>query len=214
MKLTKYAHACVVVEDERGAVLVDPGAFTPNAAELVASVRAVLVTHEHFDHVDVGVLDDALGRRDDLHVYGPGTVVDRWVEGHSDRVHRVRPGDRFTAGGLPVAAFGGQHAAIHADVPRVDNVGYLVGGTVFHPGDAYLVPDERVSTLLVPTSGPWTKLGDAVDYVRAVDPDRIVQIHEVMLSDLGQASVSRFLSPEQLSKVALTVLPAGASIDV
>jgi hypothetical protein len=65
----------------------------------------------------------------------------------------------------------------------------------------------------VPTSGPWIKLGEAVDYVRAVNPDMIIQIHEVMLSEAGQHSTATFLSPSMLSKTALILLPAGESMD-
>ena len=34
MELTKYAHACVTFTDGDRTLLVDPGTFTPNAAEL------------------------------------------------------------------------------------------------------------------------------------------------------------------------------------
>jgi L-ascorbate metabolism protein UlaG (beta-lactamase superfamily) len=109
---------------------------------------------------------------------------------------------------------GERHALIHRDIPQVTNVGYLVGGSVYHPGDAYHVPGAPVATLLVPTSGPWTKLSEAVDWVRAVKPDTMIQIHDVMLSETGQQSVARFMSPGMLTEVALTLLPAGESMDV
>jgi L-ascorbate metabolism protein UlaG (beta-lactamase superfamily) len=129
-------------------------------------------------------------------------------------VHGVRHGDTFTANGLDVAVHGEVHAVIHADIPRVANVGYLIDGSVYHPGDAYHVPAAPVPTLLVPTSGPWTKLGEAVDWIRAVKPDKMVQIHDIMLSEVGLRSTARFLSPEMLTEVALTMLAAGESMDV
>ena len=76
------------------------------------------------------------------------------------------------------------------------------------------MPDAPVDTLLLPTSGPWTKLGDAVDYVRDVAPAHLVQIHEVMLSDVGQQSTARVLSPEMLTEVPLTIVPVGGTIEV
>ena len=214
MLITKHTHACVELERDGGAVLVDPGAFAPNVAELIAQATAVLITHEHFDHVDVDALGTALSLRDDLSVWGPASVTDRWSRDYPGRVHTVRHGDTFTANGLEVAVHGERHALIHRDIPQVTNVGYLVGGSVYHPGDAYHVPGAPVATLLVPTSGPWTKLSEAVDWVRAVKPDTMIQIHDVMLSETGQQSVARFLSPEMLTEVALTLLPAGESMDV
>ncbi|HEY0719097.1 MAG TPA: MBL fold metallo-hydrolase [Streptosporangiaceae bacterium] len=214
MKIIKHAHACVELEHDGGAVLIDPGGFTPDTAGLIARAKAVLITHEHFDHVDSETLGTALSARDDLSVWGPASVTDRWSREYPGRVHPVRDGDTFTANGLDVAVHGERHAIIHADIPQVANVGYLIGGSVYHPGDAYHVPGASVSTLLVPTSGPWTKLAEAVDWVRAVKPDTMIQIHEIMLSDIGQNSMKRFLSPEMLTEVPLTILPAGESLSV
>jgi L-ascorbate metabolism protein UlaG (beta-lactamase superfamily) len=214
MLITKHVHACVEIESDAGALLLDPGAFTPNAAELIARATAVLITHEHFDHVDVEALDRALAARPALSVWGPSSVIDRWAPDHPAQVHAVRHGESFTANGLRVDVHGELHAPIHADVPRVANVGYLIEGAVYHPGDAYHVPDAEVATLLLPTSGPWTKLGEAVDYVRAVGAGRLIAIHEVMLSEIGQKSVANFLSPQMLSAVPLTVLAPGESLEV
>jgi L-ascorbate metabolism protein UlaG (beta-lactamase superfamily) len=126
----------------------------------------------------------------------------------------VVEGERFDVDGFDVAVFGGLHAQIHRDIPQVANVGYLIDGHVYHPGDSYYVPDAPVTTLLVPTSGPWTKLGDAVDFVRVVNPEQAVQIHEIMLSEVGQQTAATFLSPKMLTDVALTIVPVGDTITV
>jgi L-ascorbate metabolism protein UlaG (beta-lactamase superfamily) len=213
MELTKHVHACVTLDKGESHLVIDPGAFTPNAAELVAGTETVLITHEHFDHFDEAVIAAALDARPELRVYGPASVVGRW-EARPGQVVAVVEGDRFDVAGFDIAVFGELHAPIHADIPRVTNVGFLVDGSVYHPGDSYHAPPAPVRTLLLPTSGPWTKLGEAVDFVRAVDPAQLVQIHEVMLSDIGQQSMVMFLSPQMLSSVALTVVPVGDAITV
>lgn len=76
------------------------------------------------------------------------------------------------------------------------------------------MPAAQVTTLLFPTSGPWTKVGEAADYVRAVKPEHVVQIHEVMLSEIGQRYVAMFLSPKMLIDVPLTIVPVGETISV
>lgn len=213
MELTKHAHACVTLDKGSSHLLIDPGTVTPNAAELIAQTSNVLITHEHFDHFDEVALVAALDARPDLHVYGPATVVDRW-KARPGQIVAVANGDRFNAEGFEVNVFGDVHARIHHDIPLVANVGYLVDAKLYHPGDAYHVPSVPVDTLLLPTSGPWTKVGEAVDYVRAVDPRQLVQIHEAMLSEIGQQSIAMFLSPKMLSPVALTVIPNGDTIEV
>jgi L-ascorbate metabolism protein UlaG (beta-lactamase superfamily) len=214
MELTKHTHACVSLDKDGGGLVIDPGTFTPNAAQLVAGTDAVLITHEHFDHVDENVITAALTARPELTVYGPDAVVDRWREAHPDQVVVVTEGDRFTAAGFDIAVHGDTHAEIHRDVPRCANVGYLIDGALYHPGDAYHVPPTPVGTLLLPTSGPWTKVGEAADYLRAVKPERAVQIHEVMLSEIGQQSMAMFLSPKMLADIPLAIVPIGTAITI
>ncbi|KTR42731.1 beta-lactamase [Curtobacterium oceanosedimentum] len=213
MQLTKYNHAAVVLEQDGTTLVLDPGAFTPEAADLVRSATAVLVTHEHPDHLDVDAVRAGLDANPDLVVHGPRPVVDQLGD-HDGRVRAVEAGGTFSVGGFDIRVFSEQHAVIHPDIPVIPNVGYLVDDAVFHPGDAYLVPGVPVPTLLLPTSGPWTHTAEAVDYVREVQPERIVQIHEAMLSELGQQSTARFLGPDVLGTVPVTILAPGESITV
>jgi L-ascorbate metabolism protein UlaG (beta-lactamase superfamily) len=211
--MTKHAHACVTLDTPASHLLIDPGAFTPNAAQLVEATGTILITHEHFDHVDEAMIGAALEARPDLKVYGPAAVVHRWPARPGQTV-AVAEGDRFSAEGFDVAVFGELHAPIHRDIPRVANVGFLVDGSLYHPGDAYVAPPVPIRTLLLPTSGPWTNVGQAADFVRAVSPEQVVQIHELMLSEIGQQSVARFLGPEMLTSVPLTIVPVGDAISV
>ncbi|WP_242090094.1 MBL fold metallo-hydrolase [Curtobacterium sp. DN_7.5] len=213
MELTKYNHATVVLEQDGTTLVIDPGTFTPESADLLRSAVGVLITHEHFDHFDVEAVRSGLEANPALVVRGPQAVVDQ-LGTHDGRVTAVQAGDAFEVGPFPVRVFGEEHAVIHPDIPTIANVGYLVADRVFHPGDAYLVPGVPVPLLLLPTSGPWTHTAEAVDYVRAVAPERAVQIHEAMLSDLGQQSAGRFLGSDGLGPVPVTILPAGESITV
>jgi L-ascorbate metabolism protein UlaG (beta-lactamase superfamily) len=83
-------------------------------------------------------------------------------------------------GSFTVTVHGGEHAVIHPLIRGCANVGFLIDGSVYHPGDAYHVPEAPVTTLLLPTSGPWMKFAEAIDYVRAVHPEQTVQIHECL----------------------------------
>jgi hypothetical protein len=76
------------------------------------------------------------------------------------------------------------------------------------------VPSATVGTLLLPVSGPWTKFGEAADYVRAVRPERMIEIHELMLSDLGRRSAARLLGKDGLTGIELTQLQAGERTEI
>lgn len=196
MQLTKHAHATVEIEDAGERVLIDPGTITPNAAELLARATAALITHDHFDHFAVDAVAAALDERPELRLWGPASVVQQLadtaaaVEG---RVIAVAPGEEFLIGELEVRATGGEHALIHTAIPRPENVGYLIGGKVLHPGDSYAVREFEVDTLLVPVSGPWVKLGDAIEFITAVAPRQSVLIHDALLSELGRSFAAGLL---------------------
>jgi L-ascorbate metabolism protein UlaG (beta-lactamase superfamily) len=213
VKLTKHEHACVVFEKEGATFVIDPGSFSPNAAEIISGAEAILLTHEHFDHVHADAINAALAARPGLRVYGPAGLAGTFGE-HQDQFTAVAACDELKVGGIAVSVHGTTHAVIHPDIPTVQNVGYLVDDSVYHPGDAYFVPDASVSTLLLPTSGPWMKIAEAADYVRAVRPQQIVQIHEMLLSDIGLFLAGNLLGEQGLTGLPLTALPAGESMTV
>ena len=99
--------------------------------------------------------------------------------------HVVGPGQRLKLAGLTIDVIGGDHAAIHLDIPVVPNNGYLIDGevgTILHPGDSFTPPGRPIDLLLLPTAAPWLKVSDAVDYLRAVAPSLAVPIHQTILS--------------------------------
>jgi L-ascorbate metabolism protein UlaG (beta-lactamase superfamily) len=213
MKLTKHEHACVVLEKDGAKIVIDPGSFSSGAAEIIAGADALLITHEHVDHVNEGAINGALAARPELRVYAPGGLAAMFA-GHQDQFTAVAAGDELKLASFAVTVHGSVHAVIHPDIPGIANVGYLVDDSVYHPGDAYFVPEVPVSVLLLPTSGPWMKIGEAADYVRAVRPQQIIQIHEMLLSDIGLFLTSSLLGKDGLTGLPLTVVPAGESLSV
>lgn len=213
MKLTKHEHACVVFEKDGESIVIDPGSFSTGAGDIIAGTSAILITHEHFDHVNEAAITAALAARPELRVYAPSSLAGTF-EAHAGQFTAVSAGDSLTVGGFSVSVHGSAHAVIHPDIPVIPNVGYFIDESVYHPGDAYYVPDVRVGTLLLPTSGPWMKIGEAADYVRAVRPDSVVQIHEMLLSDIGLGLAANLLGKDGLTGIPLTQVPAGESMTV
>ena len=203
MKLTKHAHACVVLEKDGHTLAIDAGAYTPTAAEAIASAEAVIITHDHPDHFDPALLTG------DKPVYAPQSVID--AIGHGTV---LTPGETVEIAGFTVQTYGGKHAFIWGTAPDTDNVALLIDGALYHPGDSYDLPGVPVDTLLVPTSGPWWKLGEAIDFVRAIAPRRAIQIHELMASDAGQGSSASMLGEKGFGGVPFSILPVGESVEV
>ena len=190
MELIKHGHACVVLCEEERRLVIDPGVFTEPAAFEGAS--AVLITHEHPDHFAPDPLRAALEADPALEVWTNGSVAAQ-LDGPSGRVHVVGDGDAPSIAGFDVHVHGELHAEMHPEIPRVANIGFLVDGTVFHPGDALTVPDEPVSTLLLPLHAPWSRTADLIDYVRAVHADQAYAVHDGLLNEAGLGIVAGLL---------------------
>lgn len=193
MRLTKYTHACVRLERDGQVLVIDPGTWSEASA--LTGADAVLVTHEHTDHLDV------------LRLAGLGVPVYAPAEADISRldVIKVSSGETFTAAGFEVRAVGDRHALIYDGQPDCANLGYIVDGTVYHPGDSLHVPDQPIETLLVPAQASWLKLNEAIDFVKAIAPQRALAIHDAQLNERGlhgvvgwhseQSSVYRYLAP-------------------
>ncbi|MCO1617707.1 MBL fold metallo-hydrolase [Micromonospora sp. CPM1] len=188
MQVTKYAHSCLRLEHDGAVLVVDPGVFSDPAA--LDGADAVLVTHEHPDHVDVGALTRALERRP-VPVHGPASLAGVLGDA-AEALVTVEPGQSFTVAGVPVRSYGGQHAVIHPDIPVIQNIGYLFADVVYHPGDALFVPDDvQVDTLFAPIHAPWSKFSEVVDFIRAVAPRRAYALHDGLLNDNGFGVLDR-----------------------
>lgn len=183
MQLTKYTHACVRFDDGDRALVIDPGGFSEVAAALDGA-DAVLITHEHFDHLDVDGVRAAAQRDPRLRIWGPAPVVETLAD-LGEQIVVAEAGQAFDAAGFGIRTFGSQHALIHPEIPMIPNVGYLVDDTAFHPGDSFTVPPVPVSLLLAPVNAPWSKVSEVIDYVVSVRAPRVVGIHDALLTPAG-----------------------------
>jgi L-ascorbate metabolism protein UlaG (beta-lactamase superfamily) len=205
MQVTHFGHSCVLLDTGAARLLIDPGNFS-RGFEDVTGLDAVLVTHQHPDHLDPERLSALLRGNPNARL-----IVDPGTAGQLEADHEtVEPGTTLSVGGAAVEVLGGQHAVIHPDIPVIPNNVYLVDGTHLHPGDSLtVVPAQPLEVLFLPTAAPWQKLSDAVDYLRAVAPRVAVPIHQGILAVPGMyyGHFER-LGPE---KTAVQVLDAGVA---
>jgi L-ascorbate metabolism protein UlaG (beta-lactamase superfamily)/catechol 2,3-dioxygenase-like lactoylglutathione lyase family enzyme len=187
MRLTRWSHACVVLESDGRRLVLDPGGWSePQALD---GAHAALVTHEHSDHVHI----------DRVRASGPPVFAPRGSDlGDLPRTP-LDSGQTLSIEGFEVTAVGDLHAAIVPGQEVPPNLGYLVtadGETVYHPGDALAVPGVPVTTLLVPMQGNWLKTSEAIDFIRAVRPERAIGIHDGMVNDRARAGMNHWLATE------------------
>jgi L-ascorbate metabolism protein UlaG (beta-lactamase superfamily) len=211
MLLTKFGHSCVRLEKEDARLVIDPGIWA--GPDVLAGASAVLITHEHVDHLDDEAVRAALTADQDLRLWASEIVAGQLSE-FGDRVHAVHHGDAFSAAGFDVHVYGSDHALVDTAVPIVPNTGFAVDGEIFHPGDSFTVPEDKIPTLLVPVTGPWLKFSDVAEYIRTVGPERGYWIHDALLNSKGANLMTNLLNLAPTVSGPATFLVPGTTIEL
>jgi L-ascorbate metabolism protein UlaG (beta-lactamase superfamily) len=191
LELTWVDHSCFRVENDGFVMVLDPGLTVPPT--VLDDADAVLITHEHGDHFQLGTIVARVATRPHLPVY-TNKSVGALLAGSGAGVHVVGHGDAFMLGGVRVQVHGEWHGPIAPDVTRVRNVGFQLGSKFFHAGDAYTDPHEHVDVMSVPQFGLFTKLGEALRFIQQAKPGLAIPCHDTGLDPTGTQGVDGFLT--------------------
>lgn len=212
MKITKYAHACLLVEEDDVRIIVDPGTWneTPSAE----NIHALLITHEHQDHFAVEQVKELIARHPDVVIITHAAVAKLITDaGIGANVVVLEEGGSAEVNGVSVQSFGREHAVVYGTSP-CRNTGFLIGGKLFIPGDAlHDIPNVAVEVLALPTGGPWMKIAEAIDYAKAVKPEVVFPIHDAMYTDDYKRGFVPMIVGARLGEVGIVFrdMPEGAS---
>lgn len=182
MRLTKFQHACFVVEKNDISVVVDPGSFTHDFI-MPKQVAAVFVTHNHGDHLDNQKIITILRENPQAVLLADEAILADFKNEHTQAVHI---GETVDAGGITLKFVGGDHAPIDVSIPTPTNLGVIIDNDLYYPGDSFYAPKETVKQLLLPISAPWLAVGPAMDLVRTLKPALAFPTHDAILSEEGK----------------------------
>ena len=215
MRIAHLGHAAVLVETEAVRILVDPGNLAGGWHGLT-DLDAVLVTHQHPDHLDPEHLPALLAANPSAKVYVEPSILELARAGDLpalDQAQALAAEEQTTIGDVLVTAVGGRHAVIHRDLPGLGNVGYVLRSegepTFFHPGDALDAAPRGVDVLAVPVYGPWAAMKETIDFVRAVGALEGFGIHDELLNDRGRALIGGRV--DAMTSTRMVDLRGGAS---
>ncbi len=198
MRIEYVGHATVTIDLDGVRLLTDP-VLRNRVAHLRRKVRvdakalrgldAVLVSHAHYDHLDLPSLDK-LGK--ELPVVIPAGLGGLLRQRKFRSVLEVRSGDTFQIGGVTVRAVPAAHDGGRGPLgASADAIGYVVSGSqsVYFAGDTDLFDEMdqigEVDLALIPIWGWGPTLGKgghldprrAAEAVRRISPKVVVPIH-------------------------------------
>ena len=183
MKITKFDHALLSIEIDSKIVVIDPGNYSSELPGF-KNVVAICLTHIHEDHSYLPHVEKIMLENPDAQIFGPAEVAQKLAD---LPVQVVYHGDHFEVSGFELDFSGDLHEQIHRSIPLIQNTGVTVNRTLYYPGDSYTIPENKVKVLACPTSAPWIKIADVMDFISAVKPETLFPTHNALLSDNGHA---------------------------
>lgn len=184
MKIKKLGHCCLVVEHNGKKIMTDPGGWT-EGADTVTGLSAVLITHEHSDHLHIPSIKIITENNPGIRII-TNEAVGALLKKEGIEYQSVADGETLDIEGISVQGFGHQHAEIYdLLLPRVENTGFYIGGKLYYPGDCFFLPDVNVDVLALPVCGPWMHIKECIDFAKAVKPRVCFPVHDGMLKHTG-----------------------------
>ncbi len=240
LRITYVGHATVLVDMDGVRLLTDPvlrnrvlhlrRSGAP-AASALRGLDAALISHGHWDHLDLPSLD-RLGR--ELPVICPRGIGGLLRRRRFQHVVEVEEGEAIAIGGLSVTATFAKHDGSRGPLGvQAPSFGYAIEGSrrVYFAGDTDLfegMADLGVfDVALIPVSGWGSKVGPGhLDPARAVEaaerlrPTLAIPIHWGTYTTLNRrptrepADEFAALAREQLPDVDVRVLDVGESFEL
>jgi len=211
MRITKFGHCCLLIEENGVRILTDPGSYSTQQNE-VKNVDFVLITHEHSDHLHIDSLRALLKNNPQAKVI-TNKSVGALLQQEGIAFSIVEDGQRADANGVNIEGYGSVHALMHAAVPSIQNTGYFIAKRLFYPGDAFTDPNKPVEILALPVAGPWMKLSEAIEYALAIKPSSCFPVHDGILKSPGSTHLipPKILGPKG---IAFTILEIGKETEL
>ncbi len=180
MKLTKFVHACVLVEDDQHVALFDPDNFTWGSKtfpiDSLSKLDYIFITHTHGDHFSLEFVQALVKKFPEVTIFTTNEVAQNLKENGIMNV--------FTSskGNVEVVEAPHENMTPLLGHPNNQNVAITFNNKVTHPGDSFQI-SKTAPILLLPIDGPWGSTADAAVLIEKVKPKFVLPIHDHMYTD-------------------------------
>lgn len=212
MKITKLGHCCLLIETKGKRILTDPGSYTVEAHSKLENIDYILFTHEHADHYHLESLKILLEKNPSAIVFANNSVsellqkegIEHTMVGHGENVSLGEVGGPTASeDSVDLVGIGEKHAEMHSSIPLSSNLGFFIDGRLWYPGDAFTNPARQVEILALPVSGPWMKIGEAIDYALLLKPKIAFPVHDGLRFGTAHALPAKILPSSGIEFVAM-----------
>ncbi|MGZ4778494.1 MAG: MBL fold metallo-hydrolase [Thermoanaerobaculia bacterium] len=178
MRIEKWIHSCLLVEDRGGRVLIDPGKFSFRDGAVdparFRDLAAIVITHEHVDHMDEDALKTIRANNPKASLIANASIASKLSD------VTVLESGRRSFGAIEIEAISAAHAdLLNATPPK--NVGYVLNGRLLHPGDSFheaLEAKKGIEILALPVMAPWNTELMVAAFATRIAPKVVIPIHD------------------------------------
>jgi len=176
MKITKFGHCCLLIEERGLRILTDPGTYTKQQNH-VTDIDVVLISHEHGDHFHVDSVKEIIKNNPNTKII-TNSAVAKLLTAQGIESIVVGDGEVHQVGEVLFSGHGTKHAIVYKEMGQVENTAYFIGPRLYYPGDAFYDPKKPVEILALPVAGPWVKISEAIDYALTIGPKIAFPVHD------------------------------------
>ena len=172
MKITKYIHSCLLVEEKGKRVLFDPGTYATEGnaldVEYMEQLDFLLLTHEHQDHLDISFVKNLAEKFPNLQIVGNSSVV-KFLEKGGVRASAIE--NEF------ISMKPAPHEPLLPNQAVPENTLFTIWRRLTHPGDSFNF-QETAEILALPIQAPWGSFVQAMEKAVSLKPKLVIPIHD------------------------------------
>jgi L-ascorbate metabolism protein UlaG (beta-lactamase superfamily) len=171
MRIKKYLHSCLIIEEESKVFLIDPGNFTYQEKALdltkLNQLDYILITHEHPDHCHIPFIKEILAKFPEVEIISNESVVTKLRD---EQIEATTEAPAFiTIESVP-------HEDVVLAVPP-ENIQFTIFNKFTDPGDSHHVK-HTAPVLALPIQAPWGSFADALKLAEELSPKYVIPIHD------------------------------------
>lgn len=170
MKITKYVHACLLIQTPDRVAVFDPGMMSESSfpVDQIDQLDDIIITHIHGDHFSPSFVQSLVAKFPGVLITAPTEVVLALAKQGVSASDRPSPGVEF---------FDSPHESVQPLYPQPEQIGVHYLDQLSHPGDNHSFTETK-AILALPITGPWGSAVKALNLALKLKPEYIVPIHD------------------------------------
>jgi len=168
--ITKYNHACLLVETEDRAAIFDPGSMSEGILDVskISKLDDIFITHIHQDHFYIPLIKQLIEKFNDVRITSTDEVVAKLNE------EGVKASSNTPSG---VTFFSSPHESVESLLPTPEEIGIHYLDLLSDPGDSHSFKETK-EILALPITAPWGSSIKALNLVIDLKPKYVIPIHD------------------------------------